>query len=55
MTVEHHEVRMHSSVESAAALAELLPRLPDDVRARVLDQLWLRAVFHRAAPLDPDR
>jgi hypothetical protein len=38
-------VRMDMGADVAEVIAQLLPRLPEDVLERVLDQLWLRAVF----------
>jgi hypothetical protein len=37
-------VRMNWSVADAELLDELFPRLPEDVRQRVRDQLWLRTI-----------
>lgn len=38
-------VRMGMSAADREKLSDLMPRLPVDVRDRVLDQLWLRAVL----------
>jgi hypothetical protein len=38
-------VRMDMGADVAETVAELLPRLPLDVAARVVDQLWLRSVL----------
>jgi hypothetical protein len=45
MPVTHHVVRMASTAADTEQLAALLPRLPDDVQERVVDQLWLRSVL----------
>jgi hypothetical protein len=42
---EHVQVRMGSTAADAERLDELLHRLPLDVQERVVDQVWLRAVF----------
>jgi hypothetical protein len=43
--VRTYVIRMNPSAVEAEAMSELMPRLPADVRERVLDQIWLRAVF----------
>lgn len=40
-----YAVRMGMSVAEGESLSELMPRLPVDVRDRVLDQIWLRSVL----------
>lgn len=38
-------VRMHSTAADAAALSDVLLRVPADVSARLADQIWLRALL----------
>lgn len=38
-------VRMDMTIDDGHTLAELTPRMPADVRARIHDQLWVAAVL----------
>jgi hypothetical protein len=40
-----YQVRMGMSVAEGEALADIVLRCPEDVAARVADQLWLRTVL----------
>ena len=45
MTTRVYVVRMGMNAADAARLSDLLPRVPDDVRRSLLDQLWLLSVL----------